>query len=96
MAALFPTGSFDIVQGEISGKPRKPDPACIWELLVELDLTPANVILIGDSEIDMETALASGCFPLGVSWGYRSREIISKAGARRIIERPEELMDFIK
>ena len=94
VAGLFPPGCFDYVQGEISGKPHKPAPACVWELLVELNLTPADVIFAGDSEIDIETALAAGCFPLGVSWGYRSREIVERAGARRIIDRPEELLDF--
>lgn len=94
IAGLFPPGSFDIVRGEISGRPRKPDPACVWELLVELDLTPSEIIFAGDSEIDMEIAVSSGCFPLGVSWGYRSREIITEAGARKIIEKPEELLDF--
>ena len=94
IGGLFPPGSFSIVQGEISGKPRKPDPACVWELLIELDLTPANVIFMGDSEIDMEIAVSSGCFPLGVDWGYRSSETITNAGARRIIREPGELLDF--
>jgi phosphoglycolate phosphatase len=93
---LFPAGSFDYVQGEITGKPRKPDPACVWELLVGLDLIPANVVFAGDSEVDMETAVSAGCFPLGVSWGYRSREIISKAGARRIIDSPFELLELFE
>jgi len=91
---LFPLFSFNIIQGEIQGKPRKPDPACVWELLVDLDLTPSNVIFAGDSEIDMETAVSSGCFPMGVIWGYRSLEVIKSAGARGIIEKPEELLDF--
>ena len=94
IAGLFPQGSFRRVQGEIFGNPRKPDPACVWELLIDLDLTPSDVVFAGDSEIDMETALASGCFPLGVSWGFRSRQVIEKAGARRIIESPEELLEF--
>ena len=95
IAGLFPTAAFDIVRGETFDKPRKPDPACVWELLVELNLVPASVIIAGDSEIDMETALASGCYPLGVGWGYRSREIIVKAGAKRIIERPRELLELL-
>ena len=94
IAGLFPPLSFESVQGETSGKPRKPDPACVWDLLVEFDLTPANVIFLGDSEIDMETAIAAGCYPLGASWGYRSRETIINAGAKRIIDRPEELLDL--
>ena len=94
IAGIFPPGSFISVRGEISGKPRKPDPSCVWEMLVEMDITPADIIFAGDSEIDMETALSSGCFPLGLSWGYRPRQIIEKAGARHIIEKPEELLDF--
>ena len=95
IAGIFPLSTFLTVQGETAGKARKPDPACVWELLVEFDLVPSDVILMGDSEIDMETALASGCYPLGVSWGYRSTEIIMKAGARRIIEKPEELLELL-
>ena len=95
VAGLFPPGSFSIVRGEIFGKPRKPDPACVWDIAVELDLTPAEIIFVGDSEVDIETAVASGCFPLGVSWGYRSRETILKAGARQIIDKPGELIDNI-
>jgi phosphoglycolate phosphatase len=94
ISGLFPIGSFDYVQGETHGKPRKPDPSCVWELLVGLDLVPANTIFIGDSEVDIETAVAAGCFPMGVSWGYRSREILKKAGARHIIDTPCELLDF--
>ena len=95
IAGLFPPASFEIVRGESAEKARKPDPACVWELLVELDLIPASVILAGDSEIDMETALSSGCYALGVGWGYRSRQVIMNAGAKRIIERPQELLELL-
>ena len=94
VAGLFPPGSFVRVQGEVTGRARKPDPSSVWELLLDLDITPTNVIFTGDSEIDIETAVSSGCFALGVSWGYRSRETILKAGARRIIEKPEELLEL--
>jgi len=94
VAGLFSPGSFACVQGEITGRTRKPDPSSVWELLLDLDITPSNVIIAGDSEIDMETAVSSGCFALGVSWGYRSSEAIIKAGARRIIEKPEELLEL--
>ena len=95
IAGLFPPLSFHFTQGEVSGKPRKPDPGCVWELLIEMDLTPAEIIFVGDSEVDMETAVSSGCFPVGVSWGYRSVEVIKNAGARAIINAPHELLDFI-
>jgi phosphoglycolate phosphatase len=95
ISTLFPPSSFDFVIGEIKGKPRKPDPACVRELLVKMNLTPADVIFLGDSEVDMETAVNSGCFPIGVTWGYRSVKTIEEAGAKHIINKPEELLNFL-
>ncbi|MDR2111054.1 MAG: HAD family hydrolase [Spirochaetaceae bacterium] len=91
VGGLFPRGSFDAVYGDRPGFPRKPDPAGVWEILMELDKTPRETILVGDSEIDVETAHASGCHALGVSWGFRGRAALETAGADRIIDRPGEL-----
>ncbi|MDR1971164.1 MAG: HAD family hydrolase [Treponema sp.] len=93
---LFPPETFSLVQGELPGVPRKPDPAAAWDLLVKLGCTPRETILAGDSEVDMETARNIGCFPLGVSWGFRSPQVLEKAGAARIIGRPEELLGLIR
>jgi len=96
VSALFPEGTFVCVRGELRGKPRKPDPTCVWDMLVEFNLAPSDVIFAGDSEVDIQTALAAGSFPLGVSWGYRPRSTLEEAGARRIIDAPEELLDFFR
>jgi phosphoglycolate phosphatase len=96
IARLFSAGVFDIVQGEIPGLPRKPDPAVAWDILVRLGATPRETIFVGDSEVDMETAKNIGCFPLGVRWGFRSAQVLERAGAARIIQAPEELLDLLK
>ncbi|MDR1411945.1 MAG: HAD hydrolase-like protein [Spirochaetaceae bacterium] len=93
---LFPAGTFEAVQGETPGVPRKPDPASTWELLMRLDVTPRETVFAGDSEVDLETALAAECSPLLVSWGFRSREALEKASAPRIIDRPGELLDLVR
>jgi phosphoglycolate phosphatase len=93
---LFPAGTFEAVQGELPGVPRKPDPASTWELLMKLDVTPRETIFAGDSEVDLETARAAECPPLLVSWGFRSREALEKAGAPRIIDRPGELLALVR
>jgi phosphoglycolate phosphatase len=92
---LFPPGSFDVISGDRAGLPRKPDPASTWELLLSLDLTPRETIFMGDSEVDMETARAANCHALGVSWGFRDQDLLRKAGAERIIDRPEEVLTLI-
>jgi phosphoglycolate phosphatase len=96
IAGLFPPGSFDVVLGERKGSKRKPDPSSVWEILLELGLSPRDTIFMGDSEIDMETALAAECHALAVSWGYRPKELLLKAGAQRIIDKPEELLSIIE
>jgi phosphoglycolate phosphatase len=92
---LFPIGAFHAIHGDMPNAPRKPDPTSVWELLVELDSTPRNTILVGDSEIDLETAHASGCHAVAVSWGFRSRETLENASAEHIIDTPMELLDCL-
>ncbi|MDR0624376.1 MAG: HAD family hydrolase [Treponema sp.] len=93
---LFPGHPFHAIRGEIPGFPRKPDPAAVWELLVQMDRTPRETVFTGDSEIDMETARRAGCFALGVSWGYRPRHLIEQAGAGLIIDDPGEIPALIR
>jgi phosphoglycolate phosphatase len=93
--SLFPPLSFDAVCGLYPGMIPKPDPSAVWELLTELYHVPGETIFIGDSEIDMETARNAGCYPLGVSWGFRSRSVLETAGAARIIDTPQEIWEII-
>jgi phosphoglycolate phosphatase len=92
---LFPPASFDAIYGDVKGRPRKPDPACAWEILADLGLTTRDTIMVGDSEIDIETAKASECFSVGVTWGYRPRSVIENSGAKCLIDKPEELLALL-
>jgi phosphoglycolate phosphatase len=90
IAGIFPNHHFDLVWGLRHDAAPKPDPASVWELLADMGINPHEAVLMGDSEIDMETARNAGCYPLGVSWGFRSRATIEAAGAARIIDKPSE------
>ncbi|WP_010257624.1 HAD family hydrolase [Treponema primitia] len=92
---LFPRYTFDMVLGERPGVPRKPDPTAAWELITELDSSPRETLFVGDSEVDVATALAAECSFLGVSWGFRGRAILEAAGADRIIDDPAELWELL-
>ena len=92
---LFGPHTFDMVSGLRPGMTPKPDPQAVWEILAEMGKNPGDTIFMGDSEIDIETARNSGCYPLGVSWGFRSRSTLEAAGAARIIDRPEELWELL-
>jgi phosphoglycolate phosphatase len=92
---LFAPGAFAVIRGALPGVPLKPDPQAVWEILAGMDLTPADAVFAGDSEIDVETARNAGCFPLGVSWGYRPRRLLEEAGAALVIDSPGEMRRLI-
>ena len=94
MAEMFPRHAFNTVCGLRPDTPPKPDPSLVWELLADMGINPHEAVLMGDSEIDMETAINAGCYPLGVNWGFRSRATLETAGAARIIDTPGDLFNL--
>ena len=56
---------------------------------------PDRPVYVGDTEHDMEEALAAGALPVGYAGGYRPAEALRAAGAWRVIERLEELPGLI-
>jgi len=87
---------FDVVLGQHDSIPRKPDPQGALEVAERLAIPPSNFIYLGDTAIDMKTAVSAGMFPVGVLWGFRSLEELKENGARVVIDEPMQLMDFIK
>ena len=54
-------------------------------------IPPSDAVMIGDREHDIKGALANGVFPIGVLWGYGTREELTQAGAPVLCETPESL-----
>lgn len=52
---------------------------------------PPEAVMVGDREDDIKGAIANGVRPVGVLWGYGSREELTEAGASVLYETPESL-----
>jgi phosphoglycolate phosphatase len=92
---FFPSGTFTIVLGQRAGIPPKPDPAGAIEIARGLSLPPGTIAYLGDSNIDMQTAVRAGMHPIGAAWGFRSREELLASGAAAVIEGPAELLKHL-
>jgi phosphoglycolate phosphatase len=90
----LPSHRFQIVLGQRDGVPRKPDPAGAREIIGAVGVPPEQFIYLGDSATDMQTAIASGMYPVGALWGFRSRDELKENGAKALIHRPAELLDL--
>ncbi len=96
VAGLFPDAGFRQVQGERPGLPRKPDPAAALALCGVLELAPAQVLLVGDSLVDLATAQRAGMPCASVLWGYSEDGELQEAGARLRIARPADLVPLLR
>ncbi len=94
VAHYFP-GCFDLVLGLRPEAAAKPDPSGAREILRAFDLKPGQVLYVGDSDVDMETAVAAGLRPVGVAWGFRPRAELLAAGADVILETPADLLRLV-
>jgi phosphoglycolate phosphatase len=62
--------------------PRKPDPAPIERLAALVGARASDVVLVGDSRVDVATARAAGSRLIAVTWGFGTRDELVAAGAR--------------
>ena len=81
--------------GESENIRRKPAPDTVFKALEELGSTADKAVYVGDSEVDVQTAKNSGIMCVGVTWGFRGREVLEREGADYIIDRPGELLKII-
>ncbi len=93
--ALLGSWNFFQVRGLEFGRSRKPDPSQAIAIAQDMHLDPEQIIFAGDSDVDIQTALRAGMFPVGVLWGYQSRQQLISSGAGVLIEKPEDLLGYI-
>lgn len=90
----FP-GQADVVFGEHSGVPRKPDPTSCHMVMEQLGVQPEHVLYVGDSGVDMQTARNAGLTAIGVTWGFRSRDVLLENGAHALVDRPAQILQLL-
>lgn len=86
---------FDYIQGQKDEIPRKPDPAGVYCVAEKLGVEPGNCLYIGDSEVDALTGENAGMKTICVSWGFRTKEELKAAGAEYIINKADELLEYV-
>ena len=92
----FPEIPFVAVEGQREGRPCKPDPSVIFSVLLESPTPKNQVIMVGDSAIDMETARRACIDSVGVTWGFRPVSELRKAFADQIVSKASEILPLVE
>ena len=92
---FLPHVPFGLVLGQRKEIPKKPDPHGVFEILAHLKVRPEQCLYLGDTSIDMKTAVAAGTNPVGVLWGFRGEEELRSSGGRCLIRHPMDLIPLL-
>lgn len=75
----------------------KPDPEGLNIALKRLDVSPDYSLVLGDHKVDMQTGVNAGVkVRVGITHGFDDRKTLEKAGATKVVDSFEELIDFLK
>ena len=98
VAQLFP-GVFDLVLGEREGVERKPNPQIVYDILEakgeRLEAKSEEILYIGDSLVDAETARAAGATLVLCTWGFGTREQMEGAKPDYLVDHPLEVLESV-
>lgn len=75
LAGLGMIGHFRYVYGGNSFEKKKPDPVGLNTLLRELHAGPREAMMVGDSDVDVQTARNAGTWACGVTYGLGSAKL---------------------
>ena len=87
---------FTIVCGVCPDRPAKPDPTGALAIANEFGVAPKDIIYLGDTNTDMQTANTAGMFAVGAIWGFRTKSELEEFGAHKTIEHPSEFICLAK
>ena len=81
--------------GQNDTRPVKPDPSIVFEVLSIHPTKKADVLYIGDSAVDIDTARRACVESIGVTWGFRPVSELRKACANHVVSNPEEILKYL-
>ena len=88
---------FDFIQGDAVGVHKKPHPDMINNIVSHYKVSKNDVLYIGDTNVDEETALNGEVDYVLVTYGYRTiEEIKNSCRCTNLVNTPEELLKYIK
>lgn len=92
----FPEINFVEVLGQREGIPAKPDPSIVYDIMRKAEVKNEEVLYVGDSNVDMQTAHHAGVTAIGVAWGFRPRTELEALHPAHILEKAEELLQYFQ
>ena len=91
-------GYIDVAVGENEGAGirKKPAPDSLLSVMQTLGADKKTTVYVGDSEVDIQTAINADVDCISVVWGFKDKEFLIKNGATNLVETPKDIISFCK
>ena len=86
---------FVAIEGQSKSSPPKPDPYGVNRIIGNADVDVGEVVYVGDSSTDIETAKNAGIDCILVRWGYGEKEAFESDYPSEIIDDMHDLLEII-
>ena len=73
----------------------KPDPIIVFDILQLANVEKKDVLYIGDSGVDMQTAANAGVTACGVTWGFRPKSELEEFNPAYIADAAEKIKELV-
>uniref|UniRef100_UPI004047F66C HAD family hydrolase n=1 Tax=Aliarcobacter sp. TaxID=2321116 RepID=UPI004047F66C len=92
---LFSKYEMKEIHGQKSHIAKKPDPIAAIQIAKSFEVPCEEVYFVGDTMVDMQTAVNAKMIGIGVLWGFRDEEELMSNGATFVVKHPLDILEIV-
>ena len=86
---------FDYVHGWLEGRKHKPDPEPVLVAVGRLGVEPGAAVMVGDSELDIQSARSAGVGTCAVTYGFRPAGLLKSYHPDFLVAHPADIASVV-
>lgn len=92
---LFSKYNMQEVHGQKAHIEKKPNPSAAIQIAKNFNTPCEEVYFVGDTMVDMQTAVNAKMIGIGVLWGFRDEEELMSNGATFVVKHPLDILKIV-
>jgi phosphoglycolate phosphatase len=91
----FGNDTFKVIVGATRTTAPKPQPDAILQILSDMNCPCENAVMVGDSEVDIQTGKNAKIYTIAATWGFRSAQILREQNPDKMLDFPLEIIEAV-
>ena len=92
---LFSKYNMKEIHGQKAHIEKKPNPIAAIQIAKSFEVPCEEIYFVGDTMVDMQTAVNAKMIGIGVLWGFRDEKELMENGATFVVKHPLDILDIV-